>query len=211
MESRVPVELLPHGRAREVMMLNGENEKTLGQLLEGNRRFFEEKQIHPHGSSARRREVAGGQHPTTVVVSCSDSRVPPEILFDQGLGDLFVVRTAGNVIDDTVLGSIEYAVVHLGVRLVVVLGHTDCGAVGAALAGGETEGHLGSVMEALATAVDEVRHLEGDTYDLASRRNVELTVAALKSSEPILSPLAGELDIVGCYYDLDSGRVLVVC
>ena len=193
------------------MMLNRGNEKILGELLEGNRRFFEEEQIHPRGSSSRRREVAGGQHPTAVVVSCSDSRVPPEILFDHGLGDLFVVRTAGNVLDDTVLGSIEYAVTHLGVRLLVVLGHTNCGAVGAALGGGEAEGHLGSVIKMLMPAVDEVRHLGGDTYDLAAQRNVKLMVEALKSSEPILAPLKGELDIIGCYYDLDSGKVSVIC
>jgi len=207
----VPVEPYPHDRAWEAMMLNEENEKRLGELLVGNRRFFEEEQAHPRRSTTRRMEVAAGQHPTAVVVSCSDSRVPPEILFDQGLGDLFVVRTAGNVIDDTALGSIEYAVAHLGVRLVVVLGHTNCGAVGAALAGSEVEGHLGSVMKALSAAVDTVRHIEGDAHDLASRRNVELTVATLKSSEPVLAPLMGELEIVGCYYDLDSGEIRVIC
>lgn len=193
------------------MALNGENEKRLEDLLEGNRRFFEEERIHPHASSARRSEVAGGQHPTAVVLSCSDSRVPPEIIFDQGLGDIFVVRTAGNVLDDTAIGSIEYAVAHLGVRLVVVLGHTRCGALGALLDGGETEGHLGSITKALLPAIEEARRLEGDTYDLAARRNVELTVERLKSCEPILAPLGDVLDIVGYYYDLDSGRVRIIC
>jgi carbonic anhydrase len=207
----VPVGPCPHDSAWEAMMLNGENKKRFGELLEGNRRFFEEEQTHPGRSSTRRTEEAAAQHPTAVIISCSDSRVPPEILFDQGLGDLFVIRTAGNVIDDTVLGSIEYAVAHLGVRLVVVLGHTNCGAIGAAVAGGESKGHLGSVIEALSAAVDAVRHIEGDTYDLASRRNVELTVDALKSSEPVLAPLMGELDIVGCYYDLDSGKIRIIC
>ncbi len=183
----------------------------LEELLEGNRRFAEETRVHPHGSAARRMEVSGGQHPVAVILTCSDSRVPPEILFDQGLGDLFVVRTAGNVVDDSVLGSIEYAVAHLGVRLIVVLGHTSCGAIGAALAKAEAEGHIGFVTKALQAAVSDVKHLDGDINDLASRRNVELTVAALKSSEPILAPLEGELEIVGWYYDLDSGRVRAVC
>jgi carbonic anhydrase len=193
-----------------VAVLKRENEKRLEELLEGNRRFFEERQVHPHASSARRMEVVRGQEPFAIILACSDSRVPPEILFDQGLGDLFVVRTAGNVIDDTALGSIEYAVAHLGVRLVVVLGHTNCGAVGAAMKGGGAKGHLGSVMKALHGAVEEARRLQGDTHDLASRRNVELTVAGLKSSEPILAPLAGGLDVVGCYYDLGTGRVRVI-
>lgn len=155
--------------------------------------------------------MAGGQHPAAAILTCSDSRVPPEILFDQGLGDLFVVRSAGNVLDDAVLGSIEYAVAHLGTRLVIVLGHTNCGAVRAAMANAEAEGHIGFVTKALQAAVNEVRHIEGDTYDLASQRNVELTVAALKSSGPILAKLEGELEIIGCYYDLDSGRVRVIC
>jgi carbonic anhydrase len=205
---RGPVSRGPVERAEVVKR---ENEKILEELLEGNRRFFEGNRIHPHESAERRREVAGGQHPAAVLLTCSDSRVPPEILFDRGLGDLFVVRTAGNVVDDSVLGSIEYAVVHLGVRLIVVLGHSNCGAVGAALAKAEAKGHLNFVTMALHAAVDEVRHIEGDIYDLASRRNVELTVAALKSSEPILAPLNSELEIVGCYYDLDSGRIQVVC
>ncbi|HER44121.1 MAG TPA: carbonic anhydrase, partial [Candidatus Eisenbacteria bacterium] len=132
-------------------------------------------------------------------------------LFDQGLGDLFVVRTAGNIVDDTALGGIEYAVAHLGVRLVVVLGHTKCGAVGAALQGGVAEGHLSSVLKALVEPVEEARRREGDVHDLASRRNVELIVAGLKSSEPVLAAMAGRLDVVGCYYDLDTGRVGIIC
>jgi carbonic anhydrase len=200
-----------HAPRMERGVMEPENEKRLEELLEGNRRFFEERGVHPRSSAMRRGEVAGGQKPFAVVVACSDSRVPPEILFDQGLGDLFVVRTAGNVVDDTALGSIEYAVAHLGVRLVVVLGHTRCGAVGAAIEGGGAEGHLASVLEALVKPVEEVRRQEGDVHDLASRRNVELIVAGLKRSEPVLASLAGRLDVVGCYYDLDTGRVGIIC
>ncbi len=188
-----------------------ENERRLEELLEGNRRFFEERPVHPRSTAGRRSEVADGQDPVAVVLACSDSRVPPEILFDQGLGDLFVVRTAGNVVDDAALGSIEYAAAHLGVRLIVVLGHTRCGAVGAALEGGGVEGHLAAILDALARPVEDARRGEGDAHDSASRRNIELSVAALKSSEPVLAPMAGRLDVVGCYYDLDTGRIEVIC
>lgn len=191
--------------------MNRKNKERLDELIEGNLRFFEGKRACPNASPARRREVAEGQLPAAIVVSCSDSRVPPEVLFDRGIGDIFVVRTAGNVIDDTALGSIEYAVAHLSVRLIVVMGHSRCGAVGAALGGDGAEGHIGSVTKALMPAVEDTRVREGDAHDLASRRNVELTVEMLRSSGPILAPLGKELDIVGCYYDLDSGRIEVIC
>ena len=193
------------------MVPERKNDMGLEDLLEGNRRFVEGKMVNPNRSSARRREASAGQHPTAVILTCSDSRVPPEILFDRGIGDLFVVRTAGNVVDDSVLGSIEYAVAHLGVRLIMVLGHTNCGAIGAALAGIEADGHMGFITRSLQAPVRSVRHLEGDIGDHASRMNVELTVAALRSSEPLLAPLEEELTIVGCYYDIASGMVRVIC
>ena len=170
--------------------MNGLNEKGLEELLEGNRRFSEGERTCPNASPTRRREVAEGQNPFAVVIACSDSRVPPEILLDRGIGDLFVIRTAGNVIDDAALGSIEYAVEHLGVRLVLVMGHTRCGAVCAALQNSGAEGCIGSVTKALLPAIEDARCLEGDTYDLAARRNVELTVEMLRSSGPI--PSRGE-------------------
>lgn len=104
-------------------------EKGLAALVEGNRRYQAQRLTHPHQNAARRAALAAGQHPFAAVLSCADSRVPPEIVFDQGLGDLFVVRVAGNITDDVVLGSLEYAVEHLHVPLVVVLGHYKCGAV----------------------------------------------------------------------------------
>lgn len=100
-------------------------------LVEGNQRYMRDHPKHPHQSLKRIKELNSGQHPFAVIVSCSDSRVPPELIFDQGLGDLFVIRTAGNVIGDFELGSIEYAVEHLGANLIVVLGHDGCGAVSA--------------------------------------------------------------------------------
>ena len=193
------------------MTLSSDNEKMLEELLDGNRRFCADAVLRPHISAERRREVASGQHPFAVVITCSDSRVPPELLFDRGLGDLFVVRTAGNVLDEVALGSIEYAVAHLGVRLVIVLGHSRCGAVGAVIEDGGVEGHMEFIERAITPAVEEARLREGDTHDLAARRNVELTVEILRSSEPLLAPLAGELDITGCYYDLDTGRIEIIC
>ncbi len=150
-----------------------------------------------------------GQAPFAVIVGCSDSRVPPEIIFDQGIGDLFVVRTAGNILDSIGMGSIEYAVQHLGVRLVVVMGHSRCGAVGAAIEGGTTGGRLDSVIEALEKTVSRVRGASGDEHEAVSRMNVRSTVERLRNDESFFRNLAEKegLEIIGAYYDLDTGRV----
>lgn len=181
----------------------------LERLIEGNRRYAEGRSVHPGRDPGRRAEVADGQDPFAVVVGCSDSRVPPEILFDQGVGDLFVIRTAGNILDEIGMGSVEYAVLHLGVRLVVVLGHSRCGAVGAALDGGKPGGRLDSVIEALEETVSSVRGIALDEHDAASRRNVHVTVERLGNDEPSIRNLVEKegLEIVGAYYDLDTGRV----
>ncbi len=172
-------------------------------------RYVGTKLTHPHQTAERRREVAEGQHPAAVIVGCSDSRTPPEIIFDQGLGDLFVVRVAGHVVDDVVLGSIEHAAVHLGVQLIMVLGHERCGAVEATVKGAEALGHMGCVIQAIEPAVEKVRNQPGDPLESAVRANVEAIVGQLKSSEPILAEMVrrGELRIVGARYDLDSGWV----
>ncbi|HEY7392870.1 MAG TPA: carbonic anhydrase [Bryobacteraceae bacterium] len=126
---------------------------ALTRLLDGNQRYARHKERHPDQSAARQKELAGGQHPFAVILGCADSRVPPELLFDQGLGDLFVIRVAGNIVDDAVLGSIEYAVEHLGTKLILVLGHENCGAVSAAVEGGEAAGHLRAVGTAIQPSV----------------------------------------------------------
>src|SRR5262245_40561826 len=110
-------------------------EQALARLLAGNARFVAHRERHPDITVRRRRALVSSQHPFAVILGCADSRVSPELLFDEGLGDLFVIRVAGNVVDDVVLGSIEYAVEHLGTKLIVVLGHEKCGAVSAAVAG----------------------------------------------------------------------------
>jgi carbonic anhydrase len=184
-------------------------EEAIQRLKDGNKRFVENKAAHERQQADRRAKIAKGQQPFAIVVCCSDSRVPPEIVFDQGLGDLFVIRTAGNVVDDVGLGSIEYAVEHLGTRLVVVLGHDRCGAVSAAVAGGEAHGHVQAIVNAIRPAVEKVKGQPGDPVDNAVRANVTETVKKLSAAAPILPDRikAGKLTIVGARYDLDDGRV----
>src|SRR5947209_5314090 len=124
-------------------------DQALARLIEGNARYSRHREQHPDETLARRKELQVGQHPFAVVLSCSDSRVPPELVFDQGLGDLFVVRVAGNIAADAVLGSVEYAVEHLGTKLIVVLAHEKCGAITAAVEGGKAPGHLPALVAAI--------------------------------------------------------------
>jgi len=186
-------------------------DEALQKLMDGNRRFVAGHRLS-WDVARRRAELATGQKPFAVIVSCSDSRVGPEVIFDQGLGDIFVVRTAGEVVDDIGLASIEYAVEHLGTTLVVVLGHERCGAVSAALAGGEAHGHVGSLVKAIQPAVDESKGEPGDPLDNAVRAQVRDVARQLQSAAPILSELVheGTLRIVGARYDLDTGVVEAV-
>jgi len=188
------------------------NERFVQRLLEGNKRFADGKPSHPNQTFERREHAAKGQHPFAVVVSCSDSRVPPEIIFDQGIGDLFVVRVAGNILDDAGLGSIEYAAEHLHVSLIMVLGHERCGAVEAAVKGGEAPGHIKSLVGAIQPAVEKARGEHGDLAENAMRTNVKMVVDHLKASKPILEHLVhnGTLTVVGARYDLDDGQVSII-
>ena len=187
-------------------------EWILKDLLEGNERFVSRKSIHPNQSVERRTEVVKGQRPSAVILGCSDSRIPPEIIFDQGIGDLFVIRVAGNIIDDAVMGSMEYAVEHLHVQLIVVLGHQKCGAVEATVKGGHAPGHIGTLAQAIRPAVEKARSQSGNLVENAVRIHVERMVQELKSSKPILAEAIhkGELQIVGACYDLESGRVEIL-
>jgi carbonic anhydrase len=180
---------------------------NLQRLKDGNLRFTSGKSERPHQGADQRELVAKGQKPFALILGCADSRVPPEILFDQGLGDLFVVRVAGNVVDDPGLGSIEYAVEHLNVKLIVVLGHERCGAVDAATKGGDPGGHIGSLVHAIAPAVESARIRKGNLLEEAVKANVLRIVSELKNSAPILAPeaQAGLLTVVGAVYDLDTG------
>ena len=182
-------------------------------LIEGNQRFATGKLLSKDLSSARRRELMeNGQHPFAVIVSCSDSRVPPELLFDQALGDLFVVRVAGNVVSPVELGSIEYAVDHLKTPLVVVLGHEACGAVTAAVQGGETHGSISSIIEKIKPAVDGAKALSfgittnKDLIDKSTELNIQNTIKEILKSPIIEEGTATKkVDITGIKYDLDEG------
>ncbi|EGK87200.1 carbonic anhydrase [Microcoleus vaginatus PCC 9802] len=185
---------------------------ALQKLMEGNQRYIEQKRTFPDQARSRIVEVAQGQHPFATILACSDSRVAPEIIFDQGLGDLFDIRVAGNFLDDVVLGNIEYAALELGVPLLVILGHERCGAVKAALDGKAVPGHISTLVAAIKPAVDSTNGQTGDAWDNAVRANVKMNVNNLQSSSPILAEAvkAGKLKVVGGRYDLDSGKVEII-
>ncbi len=184
--------------------------EAISKLKEGNSRYTSGNLQHPGQTTERRTELAKTQHPFAGIVSCSDSRVPPEIVFDQGLGDLFVVRVAGNVINDEGLGSVEYTVDHLGTRLILVLGHQSCGAVKAAretiAAKGKAPGHIESLVTAIRPAVEATAK---DDLETTVKANVKNIVRALRSSTPILKAKvdSGEIQVIGGYYSLDTGAV----
>ncbi len=186
--------------------------RALELLLAGNQRFVAGQPKRAHQDMARLSEVAKGQHPFAIIVGCSDSRVPAEIVFDQGLGDLFGVRTAGHVMGDATLGTIEYGVEHLGANLIVVMGHSRCGAVDAAVKGGHAPRHVDSLVNAIAPAVKSVKGEKGPLLYNSVLANVRMVVSELRTSHPVLSERVekGSLKIVGAYYDLDSGKVNIV-
>ncbi len=187
-------------------------QETLDLLLAGNRRFASGRARHPHQSVARRRALAAGQKPIAAVCSCIDSRVPPELVFDQGLGDLFAIRTAAQALSDVVIGSVEYGPAVLGTPLVVVLGHEGCGAIKAAIdsirTGKPAPGHLPAVVAALRPAYEAALKEGGELVPTMTRAQTRLTVARLEA-DPVLTPHvdAGRLRIVGGYYHLGSGLV----
>ncbi len=182
--------------------------RILEKLLAGNQRYVTGNLVHHHQSGSRMRAIAAGQHPFAIILGCADSRVPPEIIFDQGLGDLFVIRVAGNILDDAILGSIEYAVEELGTALVLVLGHERCGAVAATVKHAEVVGHISTLINAIQPAVDKAKTKPGDLLDNAVRANIELVVAQLKSSMPVADlVLKNKLTVVGAQYNLKCGSV----
>ncbi len=189
--------------------------EALQRLLEGNQRYTTNKSTNLNESEARRLELVKGQNPFATIFSCVDSRVPPELIFDRGLGDLFIVRTAGEVLDHAVLGSLQYGVAELKIPLLMVLGHEKCGAVKATIeaieSSAEGEAEINWLVEGIRPAVEKVHAAEGDLLDNAVRANVELTVEKLKTSAILADALEkGELNIVGARYDLDSGVVELI-
>ena len=179
---------------------------ALAKLKEGNARFVTNKVSTAKPTAAKRAETAQAQHPFAIILGCADSRTSPEIVFDQNIGDLFVVRTAGNLVDDHALGSIEYAVAHLGARLVVVLGHERCGAVSAALASDTAPGHVQSLVRDIQPAVQAVKGKQGDATDLAIAENAHLMADKIHT-EAVLGDLAKDVRIIPAVYNLDTGKV----
>src|SRR5436190_13361653 len=184
------------------------------KLKAGNERFVSGHPVHPDETLDRIRELKKGQSPFAIVISCSDSRLPPELIFDQGLGDIFSIRTAGNIIGDYELGSIEYAVEHLHCKLIVVLGHENCGAIQAyATAGHEKhENHIQKLVDFIAAEEEEKNIPDSlrSNIDTLVKANIAHGVNFLRSSTPVLKSLVdkNEIKIIVAYYDLDSGNVL---
>jgi len=186
-------------------------DETLKKLMSANQNFVSGK-ITQRDLSARRAELVKGQAPSAVVLTCSDSRVPPEYIFDQGLGDIFVIRVAGNVTDSIALGSIEYAVEHLHTPLIVVLGHDTCGAVSAAVKGGEPEGNIAAIVRKISPSVDKARATGKTGDDLLAAaiiENARSVATNLTRDSAIIKHLVDEkkVKIVPAKYSLATGKV----
>ena len=184
-------------------------DEALSRLLAGNARFVAHKERHPDESLGRRRELVSGQHPFAVILGCADSRVAPELLFDEGLGDLFVIRVAGNIVDDAILGSIEYAVEHLGTKLIVVLGHEKCGAVSAAVSSENAPGHLSALVSAIRPSVLATASSPGDRVHNCVVDNVRRVARQIRDSEPVLKEGTqhGGVKVIAADYELDTSKV----
>lgn len=194
-------------------------DEALRKLMDGNKEYVEQKMTNQNMSCKSVREsLAKSQKPYAIILSCSDSRVPPEVVFDKGLGEIFVVRVAGNVPDPIVLGSIEYAAEHLGTPLVMVLGHERCGAVTATVdAKGKPEGNIGAIVKAISPAVAKAkREYKGkekaQLVETAIDDNIKLVEVNLTKKSPVLKHLVkeGKLKIVAAKYDLDDGKVTLL-
>ena len=187
-------------------------EESWQRLLAGNQRFIQQTAQASHQLPQRWQETAQTQEPFAIVLSCADARVPPEILFDVGIGDLFDVRIAGNIVTPEVLGSIEYAAVELGTPLIVVLGHERCGAVTAAVRGKALPGKMGSLVAAIKPALNQVQRSAQDVMETAIVANVQYQILTMKRQSSLLSNLVAQrqLKIVGARYDLDLGAVTIV-
>lgn len=185
-------------------------EEALNKLKQGNERFVQLHQKHPDETKQRRKEMIKGQHPFVVILSCSDSRVPPELIFDQGLGDIFEIRNAGNVLNKHVIGSIEYAVMHCGVKLIIIMGHQDCGAIGATLSGVSETEYIKALEDSIQPAVNncKLKGLEVNS-DNVVKAHVMQDIEELMTQDTELVKYMKQhnVKIVPAYYHLDSGKV----
>ncbi|MGA2938851.1 MAG: carbonic anhydrase [Syntrophobacteraceae bacterium] len=191
-------------------------DEALKRLQDGNQRFRANRTtIRETSTPSTREALAAGQKPFAIILSCSDSRVPPEIIFDQGLGEIFVVRVAGNIPDPVILGSIEYAAEHFNCPLVMVLGHKRCGAVSAAVESqGHPHGNIGAIIKTITPAVKQARKdakgvSQSDLVEAAIDNNIKLVAKSLTRQSPVIRSLvdAGRIKVVNAKYDLDDGTV----
>ncbi len=196
-------------------------EQSLTKLMDGNKRYVDNQMTGVKACDiASRKKLSTSQAPYAIILSCSDSRVPPELIFDEGLGEIFVVRVAGNIVDPIILGSIEYAAEHLGSPLVMVLGHERCGAVKATVdSKGKAEGNIGTIVKGIAPALKKAQAAKKSaTQDKAEfvenvvNENIQLVKANLTKHSPLLAKMAkeGKLRIVTAKYDLDDGIVTLM-
>lgn len=187
------------------------HDEALERLLIGNRRYAAMRQMYPRQTTYHRQTLIDGQHPFAAILSCSDSRVPSELIFDQGLGDLFIVRTAGHAVNDLVIASLEYAVYALKVPLIIVMGHAQCGAVTSVMRAeaDHLPGHLPHLAALLRPAMSAVDPASEDAIDQAIQANSRTTVGYLASSSLILNAAlqTDSLRIAAAHYDLATGRV----
>lgn len=185
-------------------------EEAIAKLLAGNQRFVAEHSIYPNSRMERVIETSPHQAPFAAVVGCSDSRVPVELLFDQGIGDIFVIRTAGNnVSSDAVMGSVEYAVEHLGVKVLLVLGHGSCGGVTSAISPEEAHGSIGNLLKGIRADVSKYVG-QPDSLDAAIRSHASIQVERIKANPHASHMIAnGKLLVKQAYYDVHSGRVTI--
>lgn len=180
---------------------------VLERLKSGNKRFIDDKLDGKLQNSSRRATLTSGQEPYAIVLSCADSRVVPELAFDAGLGELFVIRVAGNIANNSSIASIEYAVAHLGTTIIVVLGHESCGAVTAAMGGGDNGHNLNHLLAHIAPALNATAD-DAPVNDVV-KKNAELTAKELKDRSAIIRGAveSGKVDILPAYYNLGSGEV----
>lgn len=196
------------------------SDEALKELMDGNKRFIASmKESCVNRTPERRMEVVEGQNPFAIILACADSRVSPEIIFDQWIGDLFVVRVAGNIVSPSnygIMGSVEYGVAALGVNLIMVLGHSRCGAVEGAIKalkeGTKYPGSIENIVKTIEPAVEKAKQEKGDLLENSINENVRLGVGRLGGSDPVVAPLVkeGKVKVVGGSYDLATGEVTLV-
>ena len=185
---------------------------TFNELMQGNKRFVRNHMQHPHQDTVYVRKLSASQHPKAIVLACADSRVSPEIVFDQGMGDLFVIRNAGNVVDNDVLGSIEYAIEHLGVTTIIVLGHENCGAVTATVNHLNTNNHIMDIEKSISPAYKLAENKPGNKIHNTVVQNVALSIGAIQNDKSLLpgNPHMNNINIYGAVYDLATGVITPV-